>query len=88
MLTYDSRPAARSYWADPLGIWAVMDSVASGVNVLMKGPAVVDGVTLTDRPYVVQFSSGSGRVTYTSFHNEAQTTADMDVVLEQLLFTL
>jgi len=27
-------------------------------------------------------------VTYTSFHNEAQTTADMDPLLEQMLLGL
>jgi hypothetical protein len=31
---------------------------------------------------------GGGRVTYTSFHNEAQTTADMDQLLEQMLLGL
>ena len=29
-----------------------------------------------------------GRVTYTSFHNEARTTADMDQLLEQMLLGL
>lgn len=70
-------------------IWAVIDSVPASTRVLVSGPATtVDGATLSDRPYLVQFEAGKGRVTYTSFHNEAQTTGDMDTLLEQLLFQL
>lgn len=70
-------------------IWAVIDSVAQGTQVLVEGPVVtVDETQLSKRPYLVQFPAGQGRVTYTSFHNEAQTTGDMDILLEQLLFQL
>jgi hypothetical protein len=76
--------------------WVVIDSAPVGTNVLLTGPAIVYDplapppglVTLPDKPYAVQFAHGSGRVTYTSFHNEAQTTADMDRLLEQMLFAL
>lgn len=72
-----------------LSEWVVMDSVASGVAVLLSGPApLILGSTLSNRPYAVQFADGDGRVTYTSFHNEVQTTADMDVLLEQMLLGL
>lgn len=37
--------------------------------------------TLPDVPYVVSFSEGKGEVLYTSFHNEAQNTADVSKVL-------
>lgn len=40
------------------------------------------------RPLSVQFQEGKGRVTYTSFHNEAQNTEDADLLLEQLIFNL
>lgn len=40
------------------------------------------------RPLSVQFREGKGRVTYTSFHNEAQNTDDADLLLEQLIFNL
>lgn len=70
-------------------VWAVVDSVPSSTRVLVSGPVVtMDGVELADRPYMVQFEAGEGRVTYTSFHNEAQTTQDVDTLLEQLLFQL
>ncbi len=69
--------------------WAVVDSVPSSTTVLVRGPAkTFTGDTLPDRPMAVQFSLGKGRVTFTSFHNEAQTTADMNVLLEQMLFGL
>ncbi len=72
-----------------LSDWVVVDSVASGVAVLLSGPAPLTlGTTLPNRPYAVQFADGSGRVTYTSFHNEVQTTADVDRLLEQMLLGL
>jgi len=33
-------------------------------------------------------SPGAGRVIYTNFHNDAQTTEDMVAILEYLVFTL
>ncbi len=72
-----------------LSEWVVVDSVASGVDVLLSGPApLLTGSALSNKPYAVQFADGSGRVTFTSFHNEAQTTADMDRLLEQMLLGL
>jgi len=69
--------------------WAIIDSVPSGTTVLVSGPATTyEGTALENRPYMVQFPEGEGRVTYTSFHNDVQTTEDMDVLLEQLLFQL
>lgn len=72
-----------------LGAWVVMNGVGSGTDVLLSGPVeTYDVGNLTGKPYAVQFSSGAGRVTYTSFHEEAQTTADMDTLLEQMVFGL
>jgi hypothetical protein len=69
--------------------WAVIDSVPTGTSVLVRGPVQTEqGATLPDRPYMVQFQEGQGRVNYTSFHNESQTTEDMNVLLEQFLFQL
>ncbi len=69
--------------------WAVIDSVPANTTVLARGPAPLTvGGTLPDRPYMVQFQEGQGRVNYTSFHNESQTTEDMNVLLEQFLFQL
>lgn len=75
-----------------LSSYVVIDSLASGVDLLISGPANVflgsGNQTLQNKPYAAQFAAGSGRLTYTSFHNEAQTTADMDQLLEQMLLGL
>jgi len=69
--------------------YVVIDTLSPGVDLLLSGPAVIgSGQTLQNKPYAAQFAAGSGRVTYTSFHNEAQTTADMDTLLEQMLLGL
>jgi hypothetical protein len=72
-----------------LGGWVVVDSISPGVTLLIRGPAVTYNVgTLPNKPFAAQFVKGAGRVTYTSFHEEAQTTADMDTLLEQMLLGL
>ena len=68
--------------------WVVMDSVGAGAKVLMTGPAKVydytyssSNTSLQDKPYLVSFAEGSGSVLYTSFHNEAQNSADVEKIL-------
>ena len=66
-----------------LGSWVVIDSAGSGTKVHVTGPASVfasDDSQAANKevPYVVSFSEGSGEVLYTSFHNEAQKTGDME----------
>jgi hypothetical protein len=65
-----------------------MDSVPAPGKVLISGPVTTYSATFADKPFVAQFTDGTGRVTYTSFHNEAQTTQDMDRLLEQMLLGL
>lgn len=68
-----------------LGGWVMIDSVNSGVRVHVTGDAKTnwDGEVkvLKDRPFVVSFQEGKGEVLFTSFHNEAQTTEDLDKIL-------
>lgn len=71
-----------------LGSWVVIDSVPSPAKVLISGPVATYAGSFPDKPFVGQFTDGTGRVTYTSFHNEAQTTQDMDLLLEQMLLGL
>ncbi|MFO0585245.1 MAG: carboxypeptidase-like regulatory domain-containing protein [Anaeromyxobacter sp.] len=72
-----------------LGAWVVMNGVGTGTDVLLSGPVdTFDVGKLTGKPYAVQFAAGAGRVTFTSFHDEAQTTADMQTLLEQMVFGL
>lgn len=73
-----------------LGGWVVVKSVGPGVRVHMRGPAAFsfrenedkNNASEGDLPYVVSFSEGKGEVLFTSFHNEAQNTADMEKVLD------
>ncbi|MFT3917733.1 MAG: hypothetical protein QM704_27720 [Anaeromyxobacteraceae bacterium] len=72
-----------------LGAWVVMSGAGAGTDVLLSGPVdTYDVGKLTGKPYAVQFAAGAGRVTFTSFHDEAQTTADMQTLLEQMVFGL
>jgi hypothetical protein len=71
-----------------LDYWVVVDSISAGVNLLIRGPAVTFDATLPSRPYAAQFGAGDGRVTYTSFHEEGQSTADMVILLQQMVLGL
>ncbi len=69
--------------------WAVIESVSDDVEVLVEGDILVDDVesgqprAIAGAPLVVAFDSptGSGRIVYTAFHNEAQLTDDARDVL-------
>lgn len=72
-----------------LGDW-VVPSAAEG-TIVVEGDYRVrtaEGTAAESGPLLVQFPEGVGRVTYTTFHNEAQTTADMDAILVFLVFRL
>ena len=68
------------------GGWAVIESVADEVEVLVEAdisfdhPETGEPTTQTS-PLVVAFDSGAGRVVFTSFHNEAQISDDARAVL-------
>jgi len=64
-----------------LGSWCVIDSVASDVMTLIRGEVHTYSGTLPDKPLSVRFPYGLGTVIYTTFHNEAQVTADIEMVL-------
>jgi hypothetical protein len=68
------------------GGWAVIDSVADDVDVLVEADITYDDpitgeLATRTSPLVVAFDSGAGRVVFTSFHNEAQITDDARDVL-------
>ena len=80
-----------------LGAWIVTEGVGPGTRVLVSGPAPAldvsnpynpQVVTVNNAPLMVQFEHGQGKVMYTTFHNEAQTTGDMDIILEFMVFEL
>ncbi len=71
-----------------LPIWVVMDGVGEGTSILVQGSFETNTVPFEDEPLLVRFDSGEGRVTYTSFHNEAQVTDDVYQLLSYLMFNL
>jgi hypothetical protein len=83
--------AAISY---DLDIWAAMDSVNQG-EVLLEGefqyfidPENGNQTEVNEAPLAARFQHGSGKATYTSFHNEVQTTVDMERLLEDIVLSL
>jgi len=75
-----------------LPYWVAIDTLSTGVTELLRGTVVTlesTPRTLPNRPYAAQFTAGTGRVTYTSFHEEGQTvTGDMAILLEQMILGL
>jgi hypothetical protein len=68
--------------------WAVAQSAGTAANVLVKGDmSLEDGTLVTDSPLSVRLAGGD-RVIYTAFHNEAQTTIDMDLLLLEIILSL
>ncbi len=72
-----------------LGAWVVMDGVSSNTEIMIKANVHdIYGQELPNRPVMVRFNYGTGRVLYTSFHNEAQNTTDMDKILARIIYEL
>ncbi len=71
-----------------LGVWIVPTGSGSGVP-LIRGTVSANygydsiNAVLAARQYI-----GDGQMLYTSFHNEQQTTWHMDLLLEEIIFSL
>jgi hypothetical protein len=71
--------------------WVVpgrLDAQGAGTTNLISGDVVACGVSRGTRPLQFVFPHGTatpGKVVYTSFHTQAQATADMDRILEDLI---
>lgn len=66
-------------------------SVANGAFAHVVGHLVVPfSLDIPNAPLTLSYvpADGAGRVIYTNFHNDAQTTADMLTILNYLVFTL
>ena len=70
--------------------WVVPASTSSG-EILVRGSVLFyenwTSLVTKDVPLVIS-GSDNGRILYTSFHNETQTTVDMDRMLEQMALDL
>ncbi|MCO4745367.1 MAG: hypothetical protein KC912_11310 [Proteobacteria bacterium] len=76
--------SATATLAFDLSQWAVASS-AGTAEVLIEGrPPGSDHI----RPLAVVDHPGSGRVIFTSFHNEAQATDDMQMILYEMILSL
>lgn len=73
-----------------LGGWAVLESVGNDAEVIATGSvSTFDGQTLPNAPLVASMGRpGEGRMVFTTFHNEAQITADMEAILFELILKL
>lgn len=75
-----------------LDIWVGMESAASSVDVLIEGDYRVYDANNQPQPaagpLATRFRTGAGNVTYTTFHNEVQTTIDMEHLLEDIVLSL
>lgn len=68
--------------------WAIAEGVGSTSEVLLRGRVPTwTGAPISDAPLAVRFSEG-GTVIFTTFHNEAQLTADMRVLLGEIILSL
>jgi len=76
--------------------WVVPTSAAGNARVLVTGNAsafnyqTFQTYNVPNAPLAVQFHFGQngGSVIYTSFHNEQQSTQDMDLILSYMVFEL
>lgn len=76
--------------------WVIPTSAAGNSRVLVTGNAsafnyaTFQTYNVPNAPLAVQFHFGSngGSVIYTSFHNEQQSTQDMDLILNYMIFEL
>lgn len=83
-----------------LGSWALMESAhpekESSVHVWARGPVQASGESAAvDRPLTASFTVGSGRVTYTSYHNHGGSSGSgasdftpLERIMQFLVFEL
>ncbi len=70
--------------------WAMTVGAESGTEVLVTGSPTTlwEEQPLQDVPLAVRFEEGAGRVVFTTFHNEPQITADMELMLREIILSL
>jgi hypothetical protein len=81
-------------WYD-LDIWITPDSVGNGTELIRGSYDYYDDpysyyyTTLSGSgPLAARRIDGDGELIYTSFHNERQTTAEMDVLLQEIILSM
>ncbi len=69
-----------------LGSWANLLAIPANATVLMRANYTADGNQLTNRPIAISLPQGTGRLVFTTFHNEAGATADQIAVLRHFIY--
>lgn len=70
-----------------LAAWAVAESAKGDVDVLLEGTATTYMGSVQKSP-LAAYVQPNGRFVYTSFHNEPQSTGDMDKMLREMILGL
>ncbi len=72
-----------------LNSWALAEAAGTGATVLVSADAgLYSGGTLSDAKLAIKVEYGAGRAIFTAFHNEAQATVDMGLLLREIVLTL
>jgi uncharacterized protein YjdB len=69
-----------------LGAWAEILALPTGATVLLRGTYTSGGAQRTNQPIAFVVPHGSGRLVYTTFHNEAGVTQDQVAVLRHFIY--
>lgn len=74
-----------------LDAWAAPLSLGTGAKTLINGSFdYFEGwsTSTANGPLAARMKDGNGQILYTSFHNEQQSTLDMDVLLQEIILSL
>ena len=69
-----------------LDSWANLLTVPANATVLVRASYTAGGVQQTNQPIAISIPQGSGRLVFTTFHNEAGATADQVAVLRHFIY--
>ncbi len=69
-----------------LDSWADLRAIPATATVLLRGSYTAGGIQRTNQPTAFVIRQGSGRLVYTTFHNETGATADQIAVLRHFIY--
>ena len=69
-----------------LDAWTDVLALPTGATVLLRGTYVASGVQRVNQPIAFVVTQGSGRLVFTTFHNETGATQDQIAVLRHFIY--
>ena len=69
-----------------LDAWTDVTQLPTGATVLLRGSYTASGAQRTNQPIAFMVPQGSGRLVFTTFHNEAGATQDQIAVLRHFIY--